>query len=56
MKNNNDVAMTWSMKWLNGSVTTMNVMLQLLDIYIYIYIYNYKCFHYGTCIYLSAHI
>ena len=29
---------TWQLMWLNGSVATLNAMLQLLDIYIYIYI------------------
>ena len=28
---------TWMLIWLNWSVTTINVTLQLLDIYIYIY-------------------
>ena len=30
--------MTWQLMWLNGSVATLNAMLQLLYIYIYIYI------------------
>ena len=33
MKYSNDVAMTWKMKWLNRSIATINVTLQLLDIY-----------------------
>ena len=33
MKYSNDVAMTWRMKWLNRSITTINATLQLLDIY-----------------------
>ena len=33
MKNNNNVAMMWRMRWFNRSVATMNVMLQFLDIY-----------------------
>ena len=35
---NNDVAMTWRIRWLNRNVATINAMLLLLDIYIYIYI------------------
>jgi len=34
MKKNNDVAMTWRMRWLNRNVVTINTTLQLLDIYI----------------------
>ena len=30
-----------TLMWFNWSVATINVMLQLLDIYIYIYIYIY---------------
>ena len=30
--------MAWMLLWLNWSIITINVMLQLLDIYIYIYI------------------
>ena len=37
---NNDVAMTWRIRWLNRNVATINAMLLLLDIYIYIYIYR----------------
>ena len=33
MKNDNDVAMTWRMRWFNRSVATINATLQLLDIY-----------------------
>ena len=29
---NNDVVMTWRMRWLNRSVATINTTLQLLDI------------------------
>ena len=32
---NNDVAMTWRMRWLNRSVATINATFQLLDIYRY---------------------
>ena len=35
MKDSNDVVMTWRMRWLNRSVATINVTLQLLDIYIW---------------------
>ena len=38
MKKTNYVANDVVMRWLNKSVTTLNVMLQFLDIYIYIYI------------------
>ena len=37
---NNDVAMTWRIRWLNRYVATINAMLLLLDIYIYIYRLN----------------
>ena len=42
MKKTNYVANDVVMRWLNKSVTTLNVMLQFLDIYIYIYIYIYN--------------
>ena len=34
MKNNNDVKMTWRMRWFNRNITIINTTLQLLDIYI----------------------
>ena len=37
MKKNNYVFNDVAMRWLNKSVVTINVTLQLLDIYIYIY-------------------
>ena len=42
MKKNNYVFNDVAMRWLNKSVVTINVTLQLLDIYIYIYRYGYN--------------
>ena len=33
MKNNDNVAMTWKMRWLNRNIATINATFQLLDIY-----------------------
>ena len=33
MKNNDNVAMTWKMRWLNRSIATINATFQLLNIY-----------------------
>ena len=50
---NNDVAMTWRMRWLHRSVVTINTMLQLLDTYRFVesskmYQLNYKAFGLAT--------
>ena len=43
--------MTWLLMWLNRSVTTINVILQL--IYIYIYIYRFHYYHF-VCFWWSV--
>ena len=36
--------MTWTLMWFNQSVATINITLQLLEIYIYIYIDFYMLY------------
>ena len=43
MKNNDNVAMTWKMRWLNRNIATINATFQLLDIYRYRYRYTWAC-------------